>query len=665
MAIVKMRKARMVIHKSVADEFIDGVQKLGCCQFIPDGHGEADDKALASLRAKLRKLDDLLSEVRFAMRFLDSFADKKLGGAAMSFGDAPKYSMAELASMISEQKAAEKVEVVRQLEKKLSDAKSSSSKASGLVAQLLPLKPLPYSLDFYSKGTETVRGALFSVSGENAKNLKASLASLGDLTEFFELPPQSEKDDVRIVSVIYSKEAEEKFQSAIGGLQLTRVDVPPQLPRTAAEELGSLQKELTEAKELESNVTTEIGSIANPVYEYCQICADYWNLEKMRVESLISGDQTETMTLLSFWLPAKSVDRFKQLADKYSSLMEIDISDPKDGETPPSLLYNNSFSVPIETLTEMYGTPTYGGFDPTAVMAPFFYAFFGICFGDAGYGLLVAGILIAIMMKKHVTGTLRNFLQILIIGNLCAVAFGAVTFSWFGDSIAAFGFLSPLLPLGKLQILDPMGDPMTMLGVSLALGFLQIMVGLLIALKENVRQGNLLAAFADQGGWIIFLCGLVAFGLASSEMVPLPVNVCGGAAILGALILVFTQGREKESIIGKAFSGILSLYNVTSYLGDLLSYSRLLALGLGSAAIGMVINMLANLVSESLPGVGAVIGIVIFVCGHLFSIAVNLLGAFVHSLRLQYVEFFSKFLEASGEEFTPLARSTQFVKVTD
>jgi V/A-type H+-transporting ATPase subunit I len=129
------------------------------------------------------------------------------------------------------------------------------------------------------------------------------------------------------------------------------------------------------------------------------------------------------------------------------------------------------------------------------------------------------------------------------------------------------------------------------------------------------------------------------------------------------LILVATQGRSKKSIPGKVFSGVMSLYNVTSYLGDLLSYSRLLALGLGSAAVGMVINMLANLVSSSIPMIGWLVGLLIFLVGHVFSIAVNILGAFVHSLRLQYVEFFSKFYEASGEEYSPLSLSTQYVRL--
>jgi V/A-type H+-transporting ATPase subunit I len=152
-------------------------------------------------------------------------------------------------------------------------------------------------------------------------------------------------------------------------------------------------------------------------------------------------------------------------------------------------------------------------------------------------------------------------------------------------------------------------------------------------------------------------------GLATGGAVGIPSNVGWFIAAAGAAVLVLTQGRSKPSLLGKAFSGILSLYNVTAYLGDVLSYSRLLALGLGSAAIGMVVNLLTHMVSDAIPVVGFVFGLLIFVLGHVFGMAINILGAFIHSLRLQYVEFFGKFFEPSGEEFSPLGISTQYVRV--
>ncbi|MDR1482256.1 MAG: V-type ATP synthase subunit I [Synergistaceae bacterium] len=665
MAIAEMQKARIAIHKSISDELLKEIQRLGCCQFIAQTSDSANERDAAAMRSRLRHIDDLLGEVRFASRFIEPYAAKKTGGIAKALGDCEEFSLEQLSELAAEESFMALAAKLRDLEKRLSDAKSGSSRVAGLRAALQPLAGLPYSLDFYSKGTDRLQGSLFSVPAVHAEEFRrAQSGVLGDMAEIYSLP-LGEKDSSQLFSVICPREMGEAVSGEAMKFQAAKVDVPPNICRTAREELGKLSAESTEYSSEEASVIEEITESADDVYRTCQYCGDYWGIEKARIESLISGEQTERILVMTFWIPKSKLNEFDNIASRYSDLVEVVPEEPGEGETPPTLLRNKGMSVPVEPLIEMYGTPTYGGIDPTAIVAPFFYAFFGICFGDAGYGLLIAALLTAVLMKKKVTGTLRKFFHILIIGNVCALAFGVLTFSWFGDSITAFSFLGFLKPLQKLQILDPMNDPTTMLFVSLAFGFIQIMAGLFIALRENLKKGDKMAAFADQGGWIVFLCGLVLSGLSSSGAVPLPTGLCTAIAVVGALILIFTQGRSKESFAGKAFSGVISLYNVTSYLGDLLSYSRLLALGLGSAAVGMVINMLANLVSDGLPTIGWIIGLLIFLVGHVFSIAVNLLGAFVHSLRLQYVEFFSKFYEASGEEYSPLSLSTQYVRLKE
>jgi V/A-type H+-transporting ATPase subunit I len=666
MAIETMKKVRLAAHKSVSEEIFAGIQKLGCCQIIPGNHERVGEGDVAALMSQARHVDELLGEARFVMRFLDPYATEKGGGIAKALGDAPLCTEAELKSLAAEDELLRVTESVRSLEKRLSDAKSGISRVSGVISSLAPLTGLPYSLDFYTKGTGTVQGVVLQVAFLALDDIVSGLeAALGGGAEIF-APPTHEITAGRILSVIYERASEDKFQAVISSHQTSRVEVPQNLSGVASVELKKLEAELATLKSSEAEVIREITEIANKAYRRCENCSDYWGIQRDKIGALIDGEQTAQVIVSEFWIPETRVDALKKLLAPYADVTDISLSDPGEDDRPPTLLSNKKFAVPVEPLIEMYGAPTYGGFDPTAVVAPFFYAFFGICFGDAGYGLLIASLLIALMMKKRITGTLRKFLMILIIGNICAVIFGALTFSWFGDSMEAFSFLSPLkAPLRKLQKLNPMQDPMTMLGVSLVFGFVQIMFGLAIAFAENLRKGDKVAAFADQGGWIVFLCGLVLVGLSSSGSVPVPTNVSGAVAAVGAVILLTTQGRSKESFFGKAFSGLMSLYNVTSYLGDLLSYSRLLALGLGSAAVGMVINMLAALVAPSMNGFGVIFGILIFVLGHLFSMVVNLLGAFVHPLRLQYVEFFSKFHEASGEEFMPLSMATQYVELKE
>lgn len=663
MAIAEMQRVRMAAHKSISDELVDKLQKLGCCQFIPQSHEQAEERSLIPLRARLRKVDELLGEARFITRLLDPFATQKGGGMAKALGDLPRHSMKELADLASEERFSAVSQRMRELERKLADARASMSRAAGLKAQLAPLAALPYSLDFYSKGTDHTQGMLLSLPTTQEEAFRDEAAkALGEKGEVFALPV-GEKEAARVISVIYEKSAAETLQQVQAKYQAARIDVPSQLNRSAAEELALLDGEFATFQEMEREAVAEISADANEIYRKCQFCTDFWSIHKAKLESLISGDQTDQIVLLDFWIPKSCLAAFQKATVPFADLVEVAYVDPGEDEMPPTILKNPKWAHAMEALTDMYGTPTYGGIDPTTIITPFFYLFFGMCFGDAGYGLLISSLLIAILLKKRVTGTLRKFMIIIVVGNLVALVYGAMTFSWFGDSIDAFPFLKPLQGLKSLQVLDPMNDPMTLLGISLALGFFQVMVGLFIAMTENLRKGDKLSAFADQGGWIIFLCGLVLVGLSAAGTIDLPTGVSGAIAGAGALILVATQGRQKEGIFGKLFSGVLSLYNVTGYLGDVLSYSRLLALGLGSAAVGMVINLLCNLVSGS--AVGVVLAVVIFVVGHLFSIAVNMLGAFVHALRLQYVEFFGKFYEASGEEFSPLSLSTQYVELTD
>ena len=365
-------------------------------------------------------------------------------------------------------------------------------------------------------------------------------------------------------------------------------------------------------------------------------------------------------------MPLSREGALRRVLAPHEKDLDLQRVEPQEDEIPPTLLENPRWASAYEPLTVMYGTPTYGGVDPTALMAPFFFLFFGMCFGDAGYGLILSALFLYFLVRHRLTGNARKFFIVLAGGSLSTVLVGALTGSWLGNTVDAFPFLRFLKPAkDAVQILDPMNDPMTFLSISLALGFFQLLFGLGIALLDCLKRKDYMGAFADKGGWIVFLVGLVLFGLGASGKLSPSVLTAGKAlSLAGALVLVATQGRGKPSLFGKLLSGLLSLYNVTAYLGDTLSYSRLLALGLSSAAIGMIVNLLCTLV-VGVPYVGIPLAVLIFVGGHVFSIAVNILGAFIHSLRLQYVEFFSKFYEANGRPFAPFRCDTQFVRLSE
>ena len=667
MALAEMQKVRVAVHESVLGDLMPKIQELGCCHFVSqdeqDGHSV--EGALSPVRTQLRSVDDLLGEVRFAMRFLDPFVAERGSAVSRIMGDVPEYSIAALEKATPEPEFRDLTLKLRSFEKRLSDARSGISRTRGLLLQLSALMSIPYPLEFFNRGTELVSGVLLSMKKDSFPGFKTELlekmGSSVECSAFF----SGEKDADGICAVIFMKEDQAEFQSIADAYQASRMDVPEQFKVSSHEEYALLEAQLDELESEEKSIISEITALASEAYAQSLLMLDYWTLHREQLDALCDGEGTEQVVLLNLWLPLEALPAFKKVLQPYEAVCEMVLVEPEEGETPPTLLQNDSWAEPLEPLTLMYGTPAYSGVDPTPLITPFFYIFFGMCFGDAGYGLILTGVLGYFLLRKRMSGVARKFFIIIATGGIASAIMGVITGSYFGDSLDAFPFLSFLSPLKSLKLLDPMNDPMTLLGISLLLGMIQIFTGIIMAMRELWKKGDKLGALADQGGWLVFLSGLVLVGLTGGGMLPAAMQGFSKVvAAVGALILILTQGRTRPSFAGKVFSGVFSLYNVTGYLGDVLSYSRLLALGLGSAAVGMVINLLAVLVS-GVPYVGLLLGVLVFVFGHLFSMAINLLGAFVHSLRLQYVEFFGKFYDTSGEDFVPLRRATQYVRISD
>jgi len=663
MAIAKFCKLDLVIHESVRDEVMSDLQKLGCCEIIKTQSTEEDTQQFESSK----NLDEKLSEARFAIKFLEPHYVDEGNKIARLLGNKPKVSLREMVELEKSLDLVEYSTKLRKLEKKLSEIRAEISKLKASEEILMKIKDFSLPLSLLTEGTEYVIGLIAVVPVEQIGVLKTELEeSLKPNEGEFHISMPVEKDREVYVIAIFIRKKNEEIRSIFSVSGASIVELDRRLSRTPVEELSKLANRKEELKSLEKQFLEKVADEAQKNFSKVQLLHDYYELTKKRLEALCSGLSTEHATWMQMWIPQAVMDVVSETISRYDKLVHMGISNPDTGEEPPVFLLSKKWALPFEPLTKLYGLPEYDGIDPTPFLAPFFFLFFGMCLGDAGYGGIFTLILLYAILKYRPRRDIFKFFALLLLGGVSSVMVGILTGSLFGDMIDAFPIFEALKDLkNSVKITDLMHDPMPFLGFSFFIGFVQIIFGLLIALFDNLRRKDYIGAIGDQGGWITFLLGLAMYILVRAGMLS---SVFSSPSVIlslvGASILIATQGREKKNIFSKLFSGVMSLYNITSYLGDVLSYSRLLALGLVTSVIAMIINTL-TLQSFNIPYVGWFLGLVLFAGGHGFSIAINALGAFVHSLRLQYVEFFSKFYKAGGRLFEPFNMDAQYIHVLE
>ncbi len=350
----------------------------------------------------------------------------------------------------------------------------------------------------------------------------------------------------------------------------------------------------------------------------------------------------------------------KALEKEFTVVMEMEDAD----ETlAPVKLKNRPFSSPAETLVEMYSLPGAQDIDPTPITGFFYYLFFGMMFSDAGYGLLMILATTFVLKKCNPKPSMRQSMRLFRFCGISTFLWGLIYGSFFGDSIAVFSesFFGHRIALPAL--IDPMnGDAVLLLVISLGLGLVEIIAGLCAKFITALKNGDKAGAFFDAGLWITTLVGIAV--MAAGFALYTPVKTAGIViAAASAVGLILTQGRDKKNPVARLFSGVASLYDITGYISDLLSFSRLMALGLTTSAMSAVFNMLAGMGGRS--AVGFLMAVLIFPVGHAINFGLNVLGAYVHTLRLQYVELFSKFYEGGGKKFKTFSLGSKYVGLSD
>ena len=415
---------------------------------------------------------------------------------------------------------------------------------------------------------------------------------------------------------------------------------------TAARAIRECEREILQCEKKIKAAEDRMAELAADVTK-AEILLDVATTELRAAENKKKTLSDGQVSQLSGWMPASMAPKVSEALDKFSCCYEME--DPSPKEEPPVLLRNNGFASNFEWVVGMYSYPKYGRFDPTFIMSIFYFFIFGVMFADVGYGLLVVlGCFGGIALLKP-KDSMKRFLSMFGYCGISSILFGAVFGGWFGDM--PFAIMTNMLGMADAKQIypffnglwfNPMDDPIRFLLVALGVGVIHIVTGMAVKFCILIKDGQWLDALCDiLTRWILF---------AGIGLIFVDGTVGAVVTAVGALSIFLTAGRYKKGIVGKVIGGFLGLYGIIDYLSDVLSYSRILALGLASAVIAQVINLIGTMNSGF---IGFIIMILVFLFGHALNLAINLLGTFVHTSRLQYLEFFGKFYEDGGVPFKP------------
>lgn len=429
---------------------------------------------------------------------------------------------------------------------------------------------------------------------------------------------------------------------------------------TVAENIARCEKELEGLAKKKEEILAQIQERAS-YKEDIELYHDL--LIVSRDESKIRGNMLNTEMTFTFdgWVPVEEKDRVTRALNKFTCWYEF--NEPTDEDEIPVQMKHDKFNEPMEFITGLYSLPSAREVDPTSIFTLFYIIFFGMMFADVGYGIILfVATLFAIKHYKLYEGGTYQLMKVLNYCGISSAVFGVLFGSYFGDLVSVVGkqFFGTEIAIKPLW-LDPVSSSMTLLVISCALGVIHLFVGMGIKAYQQIKAGDVLEAINDNFVWYVVVLGLVMW-LFGSRVAPWGPTVGKWMTIAGfaaAIIIPIFMNKGVSKAIG-----LWNIYSgVTGNLSDILSYSRLLGLGLASASIAQVVNFLASLVGHGAAGI--VLFIIVELLGHTLNFAINALGSFVHSARLQYVEFFGRFFEGGGEPFRPFGRETKYVRIIE
>lgn len=660
MAILSMYKVRVFGLNSKRKQILEELQKSEIVQIIEPGE-ETEGLAKHETTRTLNKINQYMNACQSALQILDDHAPEKTGFFA-SRRELPisQYSM----NTADNEGAYKSASDVIELSDKIHEHRENIRRIDAKQIALAPFVALDVPMEITETRHSEIKEGTYAGLLTSA-DIDAALLSAGAERVHYEILNASK--ELSSIWMVYHKDEAEKMQKVFQALSISEpaFSLSHHVPKKKTEVLEDAKGKLE--KEVESKIR-EIQKLEKNRREI-ELLYDHLALRKQKYLELSKVGVMEHTFMFDGYVPRKYAEKIKDTLEiEHSAFVEL--SEPEEGEAPV-VLQNNGFARPVEGITKTYSMPGARDIDPNPIMAFFYYFFFGMMFSDAGYGLILVVACAILGYGKVLEPGKRQTFRMFFFCGISTMFWGLMYGGFFGDatytiSSVFFGGDATLRPLW----VDPTQEPLLLLIFSVILGLIQLLIGMGIKVYTLIRDKNVFEAITDHiiWMWILGCIMVLAIGMYISTgggSVPAAVNTFGlWALIIGLIGLVALKTaagiRKKKNPLAALFGGIISIYDITGFIGDMLSYSRLLALGLATGVIANVINLLGSLLGPT--PVGVIFFIIVFILGHIVNFAINALGAYVHTMRLQYVEFYSKFYDGGGKAFEPFVMDTKYYR---
>ena len=669
MAVLQMQRISICAMKKNRKAILERLQELGAMEIdiqLPDDSG-------------YKKMDITNSKATFekqaqtadrALEVLHEYAPEKTGMLASLAGKPlVDHDLFDKAAK-NHDNYLETAHRIVALDKQIAEQKANIQKLQNQIESLAPWMGLTVPVSF--TGTRKTACLIGTMAGaQSLESLYGLLAKHAPEADALDIQVIFTDKDYTYLAVVCLKKDAQTVEDALraGGFAKpaqTVNKVPTQWQK-------ELQSEADEASRQIETLEKEIADYAGSRQDL-RMVSDYCRIRAEKYEILGKLPQTKNTFALSGYVPAYRADQVvREFSEKYDAVVETE--QMKEDEAPPVLLKNNGFSESVEGVLASFGLPGKGEIDPTFFTSIFYVFLFGLMLSDAAYGLIVSlacGILL--VNCPRMATNLRKSIKLFFWCGISTMFWGVMFGGYFGDvvDVVSETFFGHKVSIPALWFV-PLNDPMKLLLFSMLFGVIHLFTGLALKGYMCIRDGRYLDFVCDCVLWFLLLGGLIGMLLPSElfagiagQQIYFPEAlkaVVKWMAIIGAVGIVLMSGRENKNFGVRIALGVYDLYGMTSWLSDVLSYSRLLALGLATGVIASVVNQMGSMAGKGV--VGVIVFILVFLVGHTLNIGINLLGAYVHTCRLQYVEFFGKFYEGGGKAFEPFMLKTKYVDIKE